>query len=199
MPGAASAPDLDLARHLAYALQLNLGLVFLLAAIPKVRDPAAFTRTVVEYRVLPRAVAAILAPATIAGELFLGLAFLSGWLTEVALPVAGALLVAFSAAVAINLRRGQRVPCGCFGAASERISARSLVRLGLLLAGVVVLVVMPAAEITVASLADEGVLVLAYLVEVGSVALFLILAATWLLSWPELAFTLRRLGRLETR
>lgn len=198
MPGSGSAPDLDLARHLAYALQLGLGIVFLLAVIPKVRDPAAFSRTVVEYRVLPRALARALAPAMVVAELFLALSLLSGWLTGVAVPVAAVLLVVFAVAVATNVRRGQRVSCGCFGSASEPISPRSLVRLGLLLAGVVALVALPAPHVTFATLADEGVEVLAYVVSVAGVAAFLILAATWVLSLPELAFALRRLGRARS-
>jgi uncharacterized membrane protein YphA (DoxX/SURF4 family) len=40
-----------------------------------------------------------------------------------------ALLVAFSAAIGVHLRRGDAVPCGCFGAASTRpVGGRDLVR-----------------------------------------------------------------------
>jgi hypothetical protein len=99
--------------------------------------------------------------------------------------------------VATNLRRGRRVPCGCFGGESERISARSLVRLALLLAAVLVLAVVPTSPVTVGTLAANGASGLAYLAEVGSTALFVVLAGAWLLSLPELAFTLRQLRPLR--
>src|SRR5437667_182445 len=73
------ASEFDLTRDFAYALQLSLGCVFLLAAIPKVSHPAAFARTVADYRLVPRAVARALAPVFIAAECFLALAFLTGW------------------------------------------------------------------------------------------------------------------------
>src|SRR5919197_3208035 len=116
------ASEFDLTRNLAYALQLSLGCVFLLAAIPKVSHPAGFMRTVAEYRLVPRALARALAPMFIATECFLALAFLTGWLTRIALVLATSTLLAFSAAVATNLRRGHRVPCGCFGGGSGRLS-----------------------------------------------------------------------------
>ena len=48
---------------------------------------------------------------------------------------AAALLVAFTAAVAVRLARGEAVPCGCFGETSpEPVGADTLVRNGVLLA-----------------------------------------------------------------
>ena len=48
---------------------------------------------------------------------------------------AAALLVAFTAAVALRLARGEAVPCGCFGETSpEPVGADTLVRNGVLLA-----------------------------------------------------------------
>jgi hypothetical protein len=129
----------------------------------------------------------------VAIECFLAFAFLTGWMTPAALLLAAATLLAFAAAVAINLRRGRRIPCGCFGGESERISGRSLVRLSMLLAAVLLLAVVPASRVTVTTLPENGLSALAYLVEAGSVALFLVLAGAWLLSLPELVFTLRQL------
>ena len=193
------ASEFDLTRDLAYALQLSLGCVFLLAAIPKVSHPAAFARTVAAYRLVPRRVARALAPLFVATECVLAAVFLTGWMTRIGLLLAAATLLAFSAAVAVNLRRGRQVACGCFGGEDERISARSLVRLALLLAVVLLLLVLAPAPVTIGTLAANGASALAYLAEVGSVALFLVLAGAWLLSLPELAFTLRHLRPLGAR
>jgi Methylamine utilisation protein MauE len=178
---------LDLADQLTYALQLSLGVVFGLAAIPKLRDRATFTRTVARYRLLPRRLTRPFAAAVIATESFLAVAFLTGWLLPVALPAAATVLTLFAVAVALTMRRGRRIPCGCFGGESESISGRSLARLGTLLAGVVVVAAVQPTGVTVTALVREGAPALRYLVGVGGVAAFLFLAATWLLSLRELA------------
>jgi hypothetical protein len=71
--------------------------------------------------------------AVIAIEVFLAGALLTGSLAGIALPLTILLLVAFLMAVLINLDRGRKVPCGCFGDRSEIISGRVLVRVVLLL------------------------------------------------------------------
>jgi Methylamine utilisation protein MauE len=188
---------LDLVRHLSYAVELSLGIVFLLAAITKVRHPSAFVRTVARYRLVPGRMTRATAFLLIATEAFLAFAFLTGWTTEIALPLAAAVLVVFSIAAAVNLRRGRRIPCGCFGGETEHISARSLVRLAMLMAAVLALEVVPATPITVGKLAHEGASALAYLVQAGALAVFLVLAAAWVLSLREVAFVLRGLQRVR--
>jgi Methylamine utilisation protein MauE len=178
---------LDVTSQLAYAVQLSLGVVFLLAALPKLHDRKTFARIVARYRLLPRWLTRPFALAVIANESFLATAFLTGWLLPIALPLAAAVLVLFAAAVALSLRRGRRIPCGCFGGGDESVSARSLARLGTLLAGVVVVAAVRPAGVTVAALVREGAPALRYLVGVGGVAAFLFLATLWLLSLPELA------------
>lgn len=185
----------DIADHLVYAIQLGLGIVFLAAAVPKLRHPAAFAATVAGYRLAPRRLAPAIAVVLIVIEAFLAFAFLTGWAMTVALPLAAVALSSFAAAVAVNLRRGRRVPCGCFGDPKERISGRSLARLGALLGALVVLValagVTEAQTLTLTSVLDEGTDGLEYLIAIGGVAGFLVLAGMWLLSLPELASVLR--------
>jgi hypothetical protein len=182
-----SISHLDTPGQLAYAVQLGLGIVFLLAAIPKLRDRATFARTVARYRLLPRRLTRAFAVAVIATESFLAAVFLTGWLLPIGLAAAAAVLMLFAAAVALSLRRGRRIPCGCFGGEDESVSARSLARLGTLLAGVVVVAAVEPTGVTVAALVREGAPALRYLVGVGGVAAFLFLATLWLLSLPELA------------
>jgi hypothetical protein len=177
--------------QLSYALQLGLGVVFTAAALPKLRHPAAFARTVAGYRVLPRPSTTVFVLAAIASESFLAVAFPTGWAIPVALPLAAALLAIFAVAVAINLRRGRRIACGCFGGESESLSGRSLARLATLLGGVVLLVAFGRSPLTARELWSEGASALGYLVQVGGVSAFLLLAAAWLLSLRELAFVLR--------
>ncbi len=183
-----------LVQQLAYALQLALGVVFAAAAAPKLRHPGAFARTVAGYRLLPRRLVPAAAVALIIVESFLAVAFLSGWLRAIALPLAMLVLVVFASAVIVNLRRGHRIECGCFGSGGERISARSVIRLFVLLAGVGLLAIGPAST-TITTLAQRGGSGAAYVVQVGGTTCFLLLAVTWLLNLPEVVSTLRQLRR----
>ncbi|HVM06669.1 MAG TPA: MauE/DoxX family redox-associated membrane protein [Acidimicrobiales bacterium] len=108
---------------------IALGVVLLATGAAKLRQPA-----------WPATAAAFGAPGWLAPllpwvELVLG-AFLATGVGHPWTAVAAAgLLVAFSAAVALRLARGQAVPCGCFGETSpEPVGADTLVRNGALLA-----------------------------------------------------------------
>jgi hypothetical protein len=162
--------------------------------VPKVRRPAQFAGTVAGYGILPRRLVPAATLGLIAVESFLAVAFLSGWMTAIALPLAIVMVVVFAAGVTVNLRRGRRIACGCFGSDGEPISARSLARLSVMLAAVAVLAAMPASTVTVATLADRGASGAAYLVQVGGTTCFLLLAATWALNLPEVVSTLKRSG-----
>ena len=99
---------------LTIALSTLVGLIFLTAAIAKLRDMARFEGVVANYRLLPpllvRPVARLL-PAT---ELGLALLLPTGWGGVVAGTAAALLLVLFAGAMAINIRRGRRrIDCGC--------------------------------------------------------------------------------------
>jgi Methylamine utilisation protein MauE len=115
-------------------LQLALGGVFLVSSLGKARRPLAFLSGVAEYRILPIPLAYAFGAVLIPAEAFVALALLSGLAVAVALPLATGLLLVFSAAVAINLRRHRDMLCHCYGSlGGERLSARSLVQLALLI------------------------------------------------------------------
>ncbi len=193
--------QISVLSHLAFASQLSLGMVFLLSALPKLRQPLAFARNVVEYRVLPAQVAYVFALALIPLEAFLAMAFLTGRLTDVALPLASVLLILFLFAVGINVKRGRRVACGCFGNASEQISPRTLARLLLLLTVVLLLIAFRSAG--GASWPSFGTMnvnvsTFTYLLQTVFLAAFLIILAAWMLSLPELVFLVRHLCWSQT-
>ncbi len=182
--------DVDLQLYFADALRIVVGFVFLLSSSSKVRRPAEFARMVMDYRVLPPLASQAFAYVLIPTEVFLGLAFLSGRLWGVALWLAIGVLMLFLAAVGINLRRGRKVACGCFGRADERLSGRTLARLLLLLAALVAVggysVIHPGRFPV-----SPSSLTLPYLVHVLVFAVFLMVLAAWALSAPELFRVLR--------
>jgi uncharacterized membrane protein YphA (DoxX/SURF4 family) len=92
-----------------------LGLVFVLAALPKIADPPSFAKAIWFYQLAP---AWSLHPAALVLpwlELACGLALCLGIWTRAAAGWIATLLVVFMLALAINLARQHPVDCGCFG------------------------------------------------------------------------------------
>ena len=175
---------------LASSLQILLATVFLIAGTMKLKRPSQFVVALRNYELIPSALSAPVALMVVAIELFVAFSFLSGWAFDVSVPVATLLLLAFEVAVGVNLRRGRVVPCGCFGSVSERISVRTLARIGLLLIAVIGLIavrISNPARLNIASLITEGIGGLEQLVFTTAFAALLLVFGTWLLLIPELA------------
>ena len=106
-----------------------LGIVLLVAGIAKRAD-----------RGWPQDAAALGTPAWAIPvlpwfEMLLGAVLVSGLARSAAAALAGVVLIAFTGLVVLNLARGRRPPCACFGASSRRpIGPGSLVRNLVLLA-----------------------------------------------------------------
>lgn len=133
--------------YLLFTGAVVLALTFAWSTAGKVRGRASWTSFVASTRLLlpPSWVAARLAPAgPAAGAVVAAEAAVAPLL--VVLPLAGfvlasALLLAFSLAITLAVRRGVRAPCRCFGEGAGPLAYRHAVRAGLLstvsLAGVV--------------------------------------------------------------
>jgi len=174
-------------------VELAVGVVFLLACLSKLPQPRRFALGVADYEILPRPLALAFGFLLIPLEGFVAIAHLSGWQLGRAVPVGLALLAAFAVAVAVNLRRGRGLPCHCLdGRGDETLSARSLARLGLLLAGELFLAFDPELPARPTRLVhpDQA----ATLTDLGLAAVWataVLLIASWLLSADEI-FALRR-------
>ena len=117
-------------------IQLALGSVFFVSAIRKLPDLREFADSVVLFHVLPRSISVPLGFVIPPVELAIALSHLIGVLIFVGALTGSGVLLCFVTAIALNLVRGIRVPCSCFGVKDgEVISLRSLVRLSLMLAG----------------------------------------------------------------
>ena len=174
------------------AVQIAIGLVFLLSAFGKLMNPRGFAAGVTEYRILSRSVAFIAGLMLIPLEIFIGLSHLSGWFMQLAIPLGLATLATFMIAVGINLKRGSILPCYCFGGGDgEVISVQTLLRLILLVA---------AELLVLAGSGWSGVVRLTYPDQVSSFgdlarvffwATFILVAAVWLLSITDIITLLR--------
>jgi Methylamine utilisation protein MauE len=179
----------------AYAVQLTVGFVFFLAAVSKVRHSSTFKRTLALYGLLPDAATGPAAWLIIVLEPLLAAAFFTGMLLRLAAPAAVVVLGTFSVGVGLSIRRGNRVPCGCFGGESELVSISSLFRLAALIAGVTLIMVTYPSGVSVVTLYKHGVSALGYVLEVAGVGVVLTLIGVWLLNSAELRFMLRNIPR----
>lgn len=99
---------------LTIRVQIALGAIFVVAALPKIADPPSFAHMIYNYRLVPGALVNALALVMPWVEILAGLALILGvWRREAAI-VAGLLIVVFLAAIGWNLARGHAVDCGCF-------------------------------------------------------------------------------------
>lgn len=125
-----------------------VGFVFLTAAIPKLFAQRQFAQAVSNYKLLPERLVSPVAAWLPRLELACGVALLLGILVRPVATIAAALLVTFTVGVAVNLRRGRDIECGCSGSVAPRRIGWGLVLGDLVLAALAVAVVV----------ADPGVL-----------------------------------------
>lgn len=124
--------------YVAIGCRVAIAIVFLLAVTGKIagRDSfSEFVSSVAAMRVVPTRAAREVATASATAEaLVVVLAAIPVRATAVAgCVLAGLLSVAFSGAIAVSLRRGNRAPCRCFGMSATPLGIRHLVRNAILL------------------------------------------------------------------
>ena len=101
--------------QLAVATRTLVALVFLAAALGKMRHWLAFQGVLANYRLLPERLIAPVAYLLPPAEASLALWLAAGLAAEWAYAAAASLLLVFAAAMGINLLRGRRsIDCGCF-------------------------------------------------------------------------------------
>lgn len=107
--------DLIDAPVLAAFVKSFLMLLFVTAALSKLRNLDEFHGVVRNFRLMPDALARPVAYLLPPAELATAIAIAVPATSQVATALAGALLVVFGAAMAINVLRGRsQIDCGCF-------------------------------------------------------------------------------------
>lgn len=104
---------------LTIRVQLALGAIFVIAALPKIADPPSFAHMIFNYRLVPSSLINISALVMPWVELLAGLALILGVWKAAARTVIGILLAVFIIAISINLGRDNAIDCGCFNVADR--------------------------------------------------------------------------------
>jgi uncharacterized membrane protein YphA (DoxX/SURF4 family) len=119
---------------------LALGTTFVVSGASKLQDAQGFVLGVLDYQILPSRLAILYARSLPFAEVFIGLLLLFGIWRSIAGIGALALLLSFLIAVVINLGRGRRLKCHCFGSAqTERLGWLTVARiLALMMLAIVV-------------------------------------------------------------
>lgn len=121
-----------------------LATVFALAGVAKLPRRAEFEDAVRSYRLIPDAYVRPIARGLPLFELGCGLLLMLGLGTRIVSGLLAVCLVGFAAAISINLARGRRIDCGCFGTVTEKeISWRTVARDVVLLALALLVIAAP--------------------------------------------------------
>jgi uncharacterized membrane protein YphA (DoxX/SURF4 family) len=99
---------------LTIRVQIALGVIFVVAALPKIVDPPSFAHMIYNYRILPSAlinVASLIMPWV---EILCGLCLILGVWVRPARWIITLMLFVFIVAISITLGRGNAIDCGCF-------------------------------------------------------------------------------------
>src|SRR5258708_6327536 len=99
---------------LTIRVQLALGVIFVVAALPKIVDPPSFAHMIYNYRLVPGPLVNLAALSMPWIELLSGLALILGIWRDTARTIIGVLLLTFIMAISINLARHNSIDCGCF-------------------------------------------------------------------------------------
>ncbi len=117
--------------HVQLLLRLVLGGLLLLAGATKLADRASFRQAIAEYEVLPRHLEQPFAALFPWLEVAVGALLLLGLGGAIAAWLAVPVFLSFGVAIGVNLLRGRRFDCHCFGSVhSEEIGWLPLLRSG---------------------------------------------------------------------
>ncbi len=92
-----------------------IGVVWIVAGLAKLPDPAASVRAVRAYRLLPEVAVPVIGYGLPVLEVAVGLLLVLGLGTRVAAALSSVLLVLFIVGIASVWARGLQIDCGCFG------------------------------------------------------------------------------------
>jgi len=108
--------------------RFTLGYIFLMSSLSKLSSSATFKDDIMEYQLLSAKQARLVARILPKIELVLGVSWIIGLGLPIASSLAIMLLLIFTLAIILNLVRGRRFSCHCFGRSSSIIGPAMIIR-----------------------------------------------------------------------
>lgn len=105
-----------------FIIRIIVGFVLIVAAVPKIADPASFAKAIEAYQLVPQVMINIFSILIPWGELLLGIFLIIGVMLRGSAFLTTALFGIFSIIIAISLFRGLSIDCGCFGPNSSPLN-----------------------------------------------------------------------------
>jgi uncharacterized membrane protein YphA (DoxX/SURF4 family) len=126
---------------LLLGIRLFLGFIFIFAAVTKIADPAGFSQSIYNYKLMPDFLINVLAIVFPWIELVVGILLIFGISVKENSAILTGLLVVFIIAIVISLARGLDINCGCFGTVegSKVGLMKILENVGLVLLGLILI------------------------------------------------------------
>lgn len=100
--------------HLVLIVRVFIGLLFIISSLEKIVDPAAFSQSIANYKLLPPWFPDVVATVMPWLELLGGFAVLFGVFTRGSSFLLSTMLIVFTLAVISAILRGFDISCGCF-------------------------------------------------------------------------------------
>ncbi|MFN0158536.1 MAG: MauE/DoxX family redox-associated membrane protein [Bacteroidota bacterium] len=100
--------------YVVFAARVLLGMVFLVASIDKVADPAAFAVSIQNYKIISQPFTMLVATILPWVELLCALGLLFGFRIKASAFLCFIMLLVFTLGVVSGLIRGLDISCGCF-------------------------------------------------------------------------------------
>ena len=121
-------------KYLLFFVRIILSVVFIYAGMEKISDPAGFSDSINNYKILPLFTVNFLAIILPWVELIAGVLLLFGIKVKENSFIISVLLSIFIIAIVISLIRGLNIDCGCFGTFSgSKVGIYKLIENSLLL------------------------------------------------------------------
>lgn len=100
--------------YVVFVCRIILGLVFVVASVEKMADPAAFATSIGYYKLISHDIALVVATFLPWVELLSGMGLLFGTYLRGSSLLSLLMLVVFTAGIVSALARGLDISCGCF-------------------------------------------------------------------------------------
>lgn len=102
-------------KFLLFLVRILLGFVFIYAGAEKISDPAGFSTSIANYRLLPIFMINFFAITMPWIEIAAGFMLIFGISVKENAAIINAMLLVFIIAIGISLIRGLDIDCGCYG------------------------------------------------------------------------------------